>query len=349
MPALAAPPQSSGREPSLDGVRFLAALVVVIFHSRIGAFQGGWLGVEIFLVLSGYLIATILGRRAPIGRGTFVEFLARRIRRLLPLLLVVSVAFVLASLLYGRTGLSSEVLPAITFTANFFAASGSSPGWLLHTWSLALEMQFYIVIASAFLLLRLRPSIGLAVSLFSIWAALTLLRFPLLAEGEFSARMLSYHPLFRGSGLFLGAAFAFLPSGAVRKIGHALPLAVLLFALSLGTAVERSPSGHLVFLPMAEVATAILLAYLLTTERTSPLRTILSHPFLSWLGERSYGIYLWHYPIVRALRTELDAGTVLLVALPLSIVLAIISHRFVETLFYRPAAPNVIRPLSRPV
>ncbi|MFW5468993.1 acyltransferase family protein [Knoellia sp. CPCC 206435] len=320
-----ADPRASGRLPGLDGLRAVAILAVLAFHLDPRWLPGGFLGVDVFFVISGFLITTLLVREhARHGRVDLVGFWTRRARRLLPaLLLLVPSVILLARLVEADllVGIRRQALGALTFTSNWLEiAAGSdyfhstAPQLLMNLWSLAVEEQFYLVWPLvALLLLRLAPSsrarAGFAVALALGSAVLMASRY----DPSLGATRVYYGTDTHLMGLMLGAALAFAwaaPHRAwtstpawERARRPALLLAgatlVALFALLDESTAWTFRGGILV----ASLATTVLV--LGVVERPSPLRSVLDRPVLRWVGERSYGLYLWHWPVILIVEADL--------------------------------------------
>lgn len=309
---------ASAYVPSLDGVRALAILAVVGFHAALPGFGNGRAGVDVFFVLSGYLITNILVN----GRGLRAFYLGR-VRRLMPAYLTMLTAVVLLGpflLPYDGDALWDATFAALYLT-DLWAPATNQKGALLHTWSLALEMQFYL--AWPFVL-RLRRAL-LIPALCVFWIALSALRFAVLTNvGAIDPVALS--PM-RTSGLILGAILALYPLPAKR---WCIPVGVCL--LIVATAVM---SGT-VALKAAGLTVGEIAAVLLVIGARGPWPTILSTPILVRLGVLSYGLYLWHYPLVVMARPFGDVAAVV-VSLGGGLALAALSHRFIETPFRQKA------------
>ena len=320
-----ADPRASGRLPGLDGLRAVAILAVLAFHLDPRWLPGGFLGVDVFFVISGFLITTLLVREhARQGRIDLVGFWTRRARRLLPaLLLLVPSVILLARLVEADllVGIRRQALGALTFTSNWLEiAAGSdyfhstAPQLLMNLWSLAVEEQFYLVWPLvALLLLRLAPSsrvrAGVAVALALGSAVLMAGRY----DPSLGATRVYYGTDTHLMGLMLGAALAFAWAAphrawtstpawerarrpALLAAGATL---VALFALLDESTAWTFRGGILV----ASLATTMLV--LGVVERPSPLRSVLDRPVLRWVGERSYGLYLWHWPVILIVEADL--------------------------------------------
>src|SRR5215213_1983505 len=305
--------------PGLDGLRALAVLAVIAYHLELGWAQGGLLGVGVFFTLSGYLITDLLlGQRDAVGHLRLGDFWLRRARRLLPALFLMVAVVVAWVTLFDRSHLPSlrgYVVAAAVYMSNwwnivrhasYFSRFGPPPP-LDHLWSLAVEEQFYLV--WPFLLwLGLRYARG------RYWmAGLT------LAAAALSATVMAllYQPgvdptrVYEGTdtrafGLLVGAALAMVwPSRHLRAdltlrrrllLDGAGVVGLVVIALLIWRTNQYSPflyRGGIVLLSVATVGVVAALAH-----PASWLGPALGWAPLRWLGVRSYGIYLWHFPII---------------------------------------------------
>ncbi|MEW1835841.1 acyltransferase family protein [Microbacterium sp. NPDC079995] len=338
----------SARLPGLDGLRAVAVLLVVVYH-LFPALPSGFLGVDVFFVISGFLITTLLLReREANGRIGLADFWRRRARRLLPAIgVVVLVTASLAWMVGGDilVGLGEQLLGAATFSYNWVAvANGSSyfgggldssaPELLRNLWSLAVEEQFYLLWPLLLpLVLRLRRGrVAVAVGL----SAASVLAAAWLSVG--GATRVYYGTDTHAFGLLLGVALAFLrPSerrpGVPPVVGGAALVGIVALALvTPGDGVETFP-GLLV------AASALAVVAIASAVRAgSPLGRLLDVAPLRWVGERSFGIYLWHWPLVVILtvattRSSPDVAVpleVALLTLALTVLAAEVSFRFIE-------------------
>ncbi len=355
--APARPRGPAGRLAGLDGLRALAIAAVLVFHLDASWLPGGFLGVDVFFVVSGFLITTLLVReRVATGRLDLPGFWARRARRLVPALVVcVPASVLLARLSEGDllVGIERQVLGAATFTSNwleiaagtdYFAAT--SPQLLMNLWSLAVEEQFYLLWPLAVLALlavtrrpetRAAAALGLAVGS----AALMALRLD-----PDSPTRVYYGTDTHLTGLMLGAALAFAYAAPHRAwttsawwAGHRRQVAVVSLVTLLALMALAGEDSALTFrggILLASVATTALV--LVVVERPGRLRAVLDLPAARWVGARSYGIYLWHWPVFLVIGQDLPVapgGTAYLLTrfwcVLVTFAVADLSYRFVET------------------
>jgi peptidoglycan/LPS O-acetylase OafA/YrhL len=345
--------------PALDGIRAIAIIAVLLYHGGIGWLSGGFLGVDVFFALSGYLITSLLiHQHVTGGRIGLRSFYNGRARRLLPALIVMLLVVATYSTLFMADSVAStwRDLPWVInglsnwwFVLNqqsYFEAIGR-PLLLQHTWSLAVEAQFYLI--WPLVLLATLGSIGTrgvgrialvcaAVSCaIMVWFGLHLDPAPSMAVSH-----LYFGTDTHSVGLFLGAALAaaWLPGVRRRKLTllgrwtlELFSVAVLAgLALTFVKVNESTGEFYLIGFPAAGVLTVLLIV--LATYPTLNVGRWLAWRPLRWIGERSYGMYLWHWPIFQATRPGVDVG---LSALPdlvfrisLTALIAEASYRFVE-------------------
>ena len=299
--------------PELDGLRAVAALMVRALHT--GLTPGGSTGVDVFFVLSGWLITGILAREIDrTGAVDWIAFIARRVRRLWPALLAM-LAFCLA--IWPRAW--ADAIAAAAYIADFTVLAGPNSGPFAPAWTLAVEWQFYLV-WPLFLLVALRLGRSRAAAIMvAAWAVLGLVRAPLLLSGPGFAADLAYYSPLHASGLLLGAALALRP---VRAPAWAGWIGLLVTAATL--AIPHA--GDAWSIPLAELSAALVVA--------APPRA-LAFPPLVRLGEISYGVYLWQIPAWLLLRAALPPPASGLATILLAIAAAALSWRYVERPFMR--------------
>ena len=355
-------PADSGRIQGLDGLRALAVGLVVVYHLLPDRLPGGFIGVDVFFVISGFLITTLLLRE--VRRNGYMNmptFWLRRIRRLLPalvLVLLVCTALVwIVDVTRGgdlRVGLGRQVLGGLTFTTNWVEiAHGTSyfdqnqPVLYKPLWSLAVEEQFYLLWPPALALMlvlsaRWRPRLLIVLGL-GVGSALWMAVLYFTAEdvtrpyygtdshlfGLMAGVLVSFWWMSRGSWLRSRAWWRWRgPAGLAALAG------VLLLSRVMP---EDRAVTYLGGLVLASVLTAVVIASLLPGRTW--LHTLLELRPMEWVGERSYGLYLWHWPVLLLMLAALpaqEAGSLgywmlRLVAVVLTVVVAELSYRWVET------------------
>ena len=318
-------PVGSGQRymPGLDGLRAIAVLAVIAFHEQLGWAPGGLLGVGVFFTLSGYLITDLLlARWVATGSAHLGNFWLRRARRLLPALFVMLAVVTAWVTLLDRARLGNlrgAVAAAATYSSNWYLISSSqsyfsrfaAPQPLDHLWSLAVEEQFYLIWPWVLLLglLIIRRRGGKAVK----WLAV-----PTLAMAGGSAYLMAalYHPAVdptrvyegtdtRACALLIGAALAMvwpskLAGQASERTSRILDVPAFAGLIVIGLMIWRvgqySPFIYHGGLALLAFATAAFLAAAATPG--SLAGAMLGWRPLRWIGVRSYGIYLWHYPVI---------------------------------------------------
>jgi peptidoglycan/LPS O-acetylase OafA/YrhL len=338
--------------PALDGLRALAVLAVILYHAHLPPWlPGGFLGVEVFFVISGYLITSLLLKEW--GRDQRVNlkvFWLRRARRLLPalfLLLAGVLTFAVVFLPEEVAGLRPAALAAATYISNwylifqhqsYFLTIGRPP-LLQHLWSLAVEEQFYLIWPPLFfLLMRLlrRRTVMLAAIAAAVASAVLMVA---LYQPDADPSRVYYGTDTRAAGLLIGVALAFiwapgrrtnLPSALLDAAGL-LALAGLFFAFYRLNEFESFL--YLGGFTAVSLASALVIATSVD-GRSRLLPRLLGWGPLRWAGLRSYGIYLWHWPVFQVTRPQLDLPLdgLPLFALRMALTLGLVelSYRFVE-------------------
>ena len=345
--------------PALDGLRGLALLGVLLFHAN-GALPGGYLGVDLFFVLSGYLITSLLlAEQRETGRIALSAFWVRRARRLFPALL--SLMPVVA--IYGRYFARSEelrtvreqALAALAYVANWQAIFQhksywqlfASPSPLEHTWSLSIEEQFYVVWPLLVtLVLRRRTSRALLV-ISLLLSALSMAAMLLLFSPESTSRAYLGTDT-RMAGILLGAAFATLVSPnhefqlrTTRLLDGLGGLAALGLAVAWCTLRGTNPFLYHGGFWLTELGALALIACAVSRERSIVARALAIRPF-TLLGTVSYGVYLWHWPINVFLtpeRVHLHGLPLHVLRFSLTFAVAIASYHFLEQPIRRHGVP----------
>ncbi|HRD59659.1 MAG TPA: acyltransferase family protein [Nocardioides sp.] len=350
-----------GFRQDIQGLRALAVVLVILDHADIGPFHGGFIGVDVFFVISGFLITGLLVSEAErTGRASLLGFYARRARRILPAATLVIVVTVVASILFlsavEATGVIQDALWATFFLANFkFASDGTDyfqndtpPSPLQHYWSLSVEEQFYLVWPLLVLLLcvyagwRARRSVGqrslgprvrdLGVSPLVVIVGIS---FAFSVSYSTTDPVAAYFsPFTRAWELALGALVACLSTRLIlvkRSVQAMISWAGLIavFAAALlynGTTVFP---GYAAALPV--VGTAALLAGGMHAAGWGPQRLLSIRPMRA-MGDWSYSLYLWHWPVLIIVAeawhplTAWQAAVLMLLVVPLSA----LSYHYVE-------------------
>lgn len=290
--------------PEIDGLRAIAVLPVVLFHSGIDFFSGGFVGVNVFFVISGYLITKIIYSETKNGTFTITRFYQKRLDRLLPVLLVV-LLFVAGAAYFTSppqelSSISKSILAALTFTSNiffwlesdYFAASAFTLP-LLHTWSLGIEEQFYIFFP-LFLILTYRLRIHkLAVAAAAITSFAIALYFI-----KTSPPATFYLLPSRAWELLLGSILAlnFLPRLNSTTVSNLISAAgLILISASVLMLSKSSVFPGVNALPPTIGAMLIIYG---TSHPQNLIKRLLSLKALTLTGKASYSIYMWHWPII---------------------------------------------------
>ena len=367
--------------PGLDGMRALAVVAVMVYHANNAWLPGGFIGVEVFFVISGYLITLLLiGEHERTGRIGLREFWTRRARRLLPALFTMMAALVTYAALFDRDQLGrirGDVIAGLLYVSNWYqiwVGQGytSRLNWvpLRHLWSLAVEEQFYLVwplIIVGLISLGRRRLPQVAVWLVGVALLIALVTALLFYPGhvglpEFTpdaywtvaGRSISKNDalylstITRATGLLLGAAFAMVwrpvavVRGPLRDKGRQLDL---LAGISLGVLAVLALSLHVSRIDgagdsrlfrggflLVDVATLGVMAAV--THRRAAAGALLGTPTLALIGTRSYGLYLYHWPIFQIMRDPSGAGLSVaqfMEAMAITVIVTEASYRFIET------------------
>jgi peptidoglycan/LPS O-acetylase OafA/YrhL len=300
--------ESNGYRPEIDGLRAVAIVPVVFFHLMPSKFPNGYLGVDVFFAISGYLITRILLKQFNCGEFSMKDFWLRRIRRLFPVIAMVIIVSMLAGwfILFGDewVSLSWQSLASVTSTANFYMWRKANNYWgptaesmpLLHMWSLAVEEQFYLLFPP--LLQLTMKKCGLARTREVILAGLVL-SFASAVWASFYARSAGFYLLpTRGWELLCGSLLAAASHHGdlgrwdrYKSAGTNLGLAAI--ALCFVLPVEFVKSG-LVLNVFAVLGTCLVIGL---ADSSSWLVCVLKNRALVFIGLMSYSLYMWHWPL----------------------------------------------------
>lgn len=322
-------------QPALDGIRTVAVFGVIASHLGLPLARGAGVGVELFFVLSGFLITTILmSEEERFGSVDLPRFYIRRLMRLYPALLAVAAFSLIAA--YSLRSSSGDdvyaVLISVTYLMNFNRAFDWGPeGLLPHTWSLAMEEQFYLVWPLLLMLAPKRFRLSLTTALI---AGVCLWRIYLLHGGATVDRVYNGFDT-HSDGLLIGCALGLLFSRLPEAVFQTAtkwawaPFVVLLLVFAFTWTGTRM--GQAFGNPLVELLAAWLI---ISLQRPSGLQRMLSSRPFTYLGRRSYGIYLWHIPII-LLAPTLPLPTLTVFVLVATVALSALSYRFVEDPFLR--------------
>ncbi len=300
--------EAIGYRPEIDGLRAVAVLSVIFYHAGLPGFSGGYVGVDIFFVISGFLITSIISREISVDSFTFAKFYERRIRRILPaLFFVTSVSTILAWLILSPGQLKDygqSLVATMAFTANiyFFLTSGYfSPNVetlpMIHMWSLAVEEQFYLFFPILLIILwRIRRE-----TIFGILVFLLLGSLGLCIWNEARDPVTNFYLAhYRAWELLAGALLAmrasridiwFSTRPVITQFSQAAGLALVGGAIFLFDSETPFP-GKFAMIPVA--GTALLIA---SIASAGPARYLLSLRAMVMVGLISYSAYLWHQPL----------------------------------------------------
>ncbi len=352
--------------PEIDGLRAIAVLGVLFFHLNWKTFQGGWLGVDVFFVISGYLISSLLLRELRArGRISIKHFYLRRVRRIMPALLVCLIGSFPVGLLFSQTFFFDQYnqssLAALISGANIFFwlhsgynAVGSEFVPLLHTWTLGVEEQFYIFIPLVFLLLGSLTTARRRLVWFSVFgltvASFLLCRYGTVVDPDFKFYMLPTRMWELALGTFTALAAMNWPAIRgnrwVNQIGSLTGLGLILYFI-------HQFGFHYTFAEKSLFMCLSTVLFIITANETTLAGRLLSLGPMRFIGNISYSLYLWHWPLIvwKNIETYTDAiqptpALDLLVILAATIA-AILSWKYIEVPFRRKRTwRECIKPLA---
>lgn len=340
--------KSPNYRPEIDGLRAIAVISVVIYHANKNLLPGGFLGVDIFFVISGYLITGIIYRDLELGTFSFSRFYVRRARRIIPALLFVTVIIApvaWASLMPADFKDFAQSLIAILFFGSnflFYKESGyfevsSELKPLLHTWSLSVEEQFYIFFPLIFVLAFKRYREKIASSLLLACLSSFLLAY---FVGKSDQELVFYIILTRAWELFFGSFCLFISKTRKGYRSHLRHSSIYIFLGCLGVVLSLLglfPGNSYPFNVLPSVIGTGML--LVSAPFHYGFQKTLSQPPVVFLGLISYSVYLWHQPIFalsrqRSLQNIDETTTLRLIFL--TFLLGIITWKFIEQPFRNP-------------
>ena len=342
----------------LDGIRAIAVIMVLAYHLKLALFKSGFLGVTVFFVLSGYLITGILiSEVEEEGTIDLKNFWLRRIRRLVPAVMSMAVVIIFVSAVVNRIiftkGCKDFLASVLGFNnwwqifnkVSYFEAAGV-PSPFTHCWSLAIETQFYLIypliLLGIYKLVKSREEgrakRGLLFAGVTLLLALiSVILMIVLFDPQQDASRVYYGTDTRAFSLLFGALLAILweyrmvprrLSASVNMVLGSVSFAVLLV---MTIAINGSSNFWYRGGQFFGTILTVLMVYAVLGRKTW-LSRFLSNPVLKWIGDRSYSIYLWHYPIILLISKGIKASWwITLIEIVLSVVLAELSYRFIET------------------
>jgi peptidoglycan/LPS O-acetylase OafA/YrhL len=321
--------------PALDGLRAVACLAVIDVHTSIPAFGGGWLGVDAFFVLSGYLITGLLTEELDrTGRTRLGAFYLRRAGRLYPALLVA----VAACALLAIAGIDephqingARLALAAVYLTDVWAVMGRSAGPLAHTWSLAVEEQFYLLWPVALIWARFRWRVGL-VAIIGGLGSLAAMFWSSGVAGKIDESVY-FAAQDRAWELLAGCALSiYAPTIRCRLSGAGTTVTAWLSTLLAAVVVVSAPDISIESAWQCLAIVAATAGILIASEGGSaPVRLLSTRP-LVWLGERTYGAYLYHYPFFWAFgQTSLSRSHIAAIAILSTFAVTYASYRWIES------------------
>jgi len=342
----------------LDGLRAVAVIAVVFYHLDATWMRGGFLGVDLFFVISGFLITRLLlGEHEQTGRIHLGNFWNRRFRRLVPPLVVVVAASVVATRLWGLpqqwASMRGDVVASLAYVANWrfifndvsYFETLLAPSPLRHIWSLAVEEQWYVIwplVTAAVAPLMARPnwfrSVGIGLIILTLISALWM---AVLYDPSNLSRVY-YGTDTRAQQLLIGAALAWMTLAAPARFAaaalspyrSAFTLALLGFIAATMTVNDEAPWLYYGGLLAFSVLAATLVAAASIPGSIGPLAWLGKRPFVA-IGRRSYSLYLWHWPVIvfvgPPMGVELPTVALAVLQIAVSVALTEMTYRWIET------------------
>ncbi len=329
----------------IDGLRAIAVIPIVLYHAGYDWISGGFIGVDIFFVISGYLISSIILDEISRERFSFIKFYERRIRRILPALLVMLLATMLAAYFFllpeEYTTLAQSTLAVAAFSPNIYFWLTSSTYFgldivttpLLHTWSLGVEEQFYIIFPAILYGLISRCQRKTCISMILVLLALSLIANILVVEVAANSKFAFYMLPTRAWELLTGVV---LSLGVLPKINQSLianlialiGAAMIMFAMLTLDEHSVFPGINAIY-PVLGTA---LIIYSSTSQNTAVSNILGSRGFVS-IGLISYSLYLWHWPVTVYTNMYWESNLNKPFIVAVSFALAYLSYRFIEMRF----------------
>ncbi|MEB6322317.1 acetyltransferase [Staphylococcus xylosus] len=343
--------------PGIDGLRAIAVIGIIIYHLNKQWLTGGFLGVDTFFVISGYLITSLLlFEYESTGIINLKQFWLRRIRRLIPAMLVLVIVVTVATLIFKPgeiVNIKQDVFAAVFYVSNwwyiatdvnYFEQFAFMP--LKHLWSLAIEEQFYIIFPIVFILLLLTIKKYRNVTLvFWIISLISLLAMIIISQYQTGHSRVYFGTDTRLQTMLLGVIFAFVwppfklkrnPNYILRTIIDSIGVVAIALLLMLFFKVNDN-SNWIYHGGFYLISLLTLFVIISAVHPSGYFAKILGNPLFIYIGKRSYSLYLWHFPVISFIHSYYVDGQlpayVYVIDIILTIVLAEISYRYIETPF----------------
>lgn len=327
----------SGFRYDINGMRAFAVMLVLLFHFSIDGFASGFIGVDIFFVISGYLMTSIIFSDSSVG-FSLKSFYSRRVKRIFPafffmlFFVIVYLAIVLDQFEYKRA--VGEAIYSGFFASNYnywintgYFSDSSKLNWFLHTWTLSLEAQFYIVYPIILVILRRLLFNNLYILLVLCFFMFSSLLISLLWAGEGETAAFFLLP-FRAWEFLLGAVVWFLPKKINKKASSFLFFVSIIIFFNCFFFISESDSWPSMLASLPALGAAFLLA-------ANSNSLFLKNSLVQWVGFRSYSIYLWHWPISVLYATSNSLWNELFFSIFMCFLVGHISYMYVETKLVR--------------
>lgn len=343
-----------GYRPWLDGLRALSVLLVLAVHLRLVAPEtapllpaGGFLGVDVFFVISGFLITSLLLDEYDKSNSISLKaFYWRRALRLLPALVTVVLFVCLLALLLGSfaaVGLTEiRVASIVGYFTNWLRVYEGNETWIFfHLWSLSVEEQFYLVWpALLVVLLALRIGPRWIFRIVVIGITVSALLKPVLFFGGSGVNRIYYGSDTRADSILIGCAVSlafacgYFKAISTRVTAAIARAAAIMFIALIALADDGFRPLYFGGLTTASLCVAAIILHLALIRSSSAFR-FLEHPTVLWVGKRSYGLYLWHWPMFEIARSWAPSVLVIPIALLSTFFVAAVSYRFIESPFLK--------------
>ncbi|WP_444995215.1 acyltransferase family protein [Aliikangiella sp. IMCC44359] len=350
--------------PDIQGLRAIAILLVILAHANFSFFAGGFIGVDVFFVLSGYLITGLLYQEYQKTETIrFLQFLARRLRRLLPALLfmICCICFLAPMIIssYEVNEQSQSLYYSATWTSNLFFAFSNKDYFsdlqtkdlFLHTWSLSIEEQFYLIWPMFILAVMSwvkTSSISKENTLLIALGMIATSSLALSLYWSYTQPLWSFYLMPSRIWQFSLGAGGYLWQQKTHQSGNHQPLytyigLVLIFGSAIFMHSELVYPGFWALLP--SFGTALIIANKKSDKQNS-INKLLASSLLTWIGNRSYSLYLWHWPVLILGFSIGIEKTNIIILLLISLLLSMMSYRLIELPFWKGALSRYSAPIT---